>query len=106
MTIARAIRLLLSFAAIAIVAWSFFDVGRRAVKRRMAERDRPITLTVLHWGNPGEDRIVKNLCETYQAQNPKVRIIRINTGDSGAMRNKLKTMMAAGQPPDLFYLPP
>jgi ABC-type glycerol-3-phosphate transport system substrate-binding protein len=104
MTIARATRMLLALAAGAIVLWSFFDVGRRIVARH--RDDRPITLTVLHWGAPSEDKIVADIVAAYQKGHPNVHINRINPGDADAMRNKLLTMLAAGQPPDVFYLPP
>src|SRR5436190_5223507 len=106
MSISRAIRLLLLAATAVIVGWSFFDVARRVVAQRRAEHERPVTLTILHWGAKDEDVLVQQQVERYQQLNPRVRIVRINTGDSGAMRSKLKTMMAAGTPPDLFYLPP
>src|SRR5437867_1315546 len=99
MTISRAIRLLLVSITILIVIWSFFDVARRIVTKRGAEHDRPVTLTILHWGAKDEDVLVRQQVERYQQLNPRVRIVRINTGDSGAMRSKLKTMMAAGTPP-------
>ena len=102
--IARIARILLAIAAAAIVAWSFFDVGRRVVARH--RDDRPITLTVLHWGAPSEDKIVADIVAAYEQSHPNVHIIRMNPGDADTTRNKLKTMLAAGQPPDVFYLPP
>jgi multiple sugar transport system permease protein len=105
MTLARASRILLAVAAALIVAWSFFDVGRRALARREMEHDRPITLTIMHWGDRAEDQIVQDLAERYMAEHPQVRIVRINPG-TGDFRAKLKTMFAAGTPPDVFYLPP
>lgn len=105
MTLARAIRLLLGLFTICIVGWSFFDVAHRTIVEHEAEQNRPITLTVLHWGDQAEDRVDADLCDRFMAQNPKVRIIRINPG-SGDYDSKLKTMMAAGTPPDVFYLKP
>lgn len=86
-----------------VVVWSFFDVTRRAVMRWREDTARPVTLTLLHWGDPAEDRIVQRLVDAYTAANPHVRVQRINTSQ---FESKLKTMMAAGTPPDLFYLPP
>lgn len=103
MKLGRYIRLLLIIATAALVVWAFYDVGRRTVAQYEAERARPITLTILHWGDPAENAIVRHLCERYMAEHPKVRIENIQATD---LRSKLKTMMAAGTPPDLFYLPP
>jgi multiple sugar transport system permease protein len=105
MSISRASRLLLSFAAILIVAWAFFDVTRRAVQRHNAEHDRPITLTVLHWGDQAEDRIMEALDQEFEDQHPNIRIVRINPG-ANDYESKIKTMLAAGTPPDVFYLRP
>jgi multiple sugar transport system permease protein len=105
MTIARALRLLLSFAAILIVGWSFFDVTRRVVVADRADRDRPVTLAILHWGDQVEDQIVAKLAQNYMREHPNVRIDRINPG-TGEYASKLRTMMAAGTAPDLFYMSP
>ncbi|HEY1687120.1 MAG TPA: extracellular solute-binding protein [Tepidisphaeraceae bacterium] len=103
MNLARIIRSVLGIAALAIVLWSFYDVGRRAVLQYKNDTARPITLTILHWGDPAECQIVTALCDRYMADHPQVRIVDIQATDE---RSKLKTMMAAGTPPDLFYLPP
>ncbi len=64
-----------------------------------------MSLTLLYWGDRAEDSIVKTLAEQFQKQHPKVRLTPINaTSDDYA--GKLRTMMAAGTPPDLFYLRP
>jgi multiple sugar transport system substrate-binding protein len=73
--------------------------------KRAAEHDRPIVLTVLHWGDRAEDVIVQSQVDHYMRENPRVKIIRINPSYD-LFRPKLKTMMAAGTPPDVFYLPP
>lgn len=106
MTLARAMRLLLALAATLTIVWSFVDVGRRAVGRWRTGHGRAVTLTVMHWGERAEDAVVQQLVERYQRENPDVEIVRINPGSSGDFRSKLKTMLAAGTPPDVFYLPP
>ena len=104
MAIARIPRLLLALAAILIVGWSFFDVGRRIVVTQRAQQARPIKLTVLHWGEQAEDGVVDKLTQKFMAENPTVQIERINAGTE--FESKLKTMMAAGATPDVFYLRP
>ena len=105
MTIARAIRLLLAFISLVIVVWAFYDVTHRYLVKRAAEHDRPIVLTILHWGDRAEDVIVQSQVDEYMRENPRVKIIRVNPSYD-LFRPKLKTMMAAGTPPDVFYLPP
>jgi multiple sugar transport system permease protein len=60
---------------------------------------------MMHWGEQAEDEIVQQMVERYERENPNVTIVRINAGATD-FRAKLKTMMAAGTPPDVFYLPP
>ncbi|MFT3786225.1 MAG: extracellular solute-binding protein [Tepidisphaeraceae bacterium] len=101
--IARLFRILLLIACVIIVAWSFIDFGRRQVGRIAQRTQKPIELTVLHWGNPAEDKIVDDLVKKFEAEHPTVRVTRINASD---FRSKIKTMMAGGMAPDVFYLPP
>src|SRR5262245_11980047 len=105
MTIPRAFRWLLAGAAILIDVWAFAFAGTRAVQKWRAEHDRPNVLHIMHWDQQAEDPVVEALIAKYEQENPRVEIIRINPG-FGDFRPKLKTMMAAGTPPDLFYLPP
>src|SRR5256885_16809512 len=105
MTIGRATRYLLAIASLLIVVWSFLDVTQRAIAKHRLEHSKPITLTLLHWGDKAEDVIVEDLIKSYERDHPNVHIIRINpTYDH--FREKLKTMMAGAAPPDIFYLPP
>ena len=103
MTPSRAVRILLAAIAAIIVAWSFFDVGRRAVARWSRTHERPITLTIAHWGDKAEEGIVAALVEKFEKENPTVQITRVHAPASD-FTSKLKTMMASGDPPDVFYL--
>ncbi len=102
MTVARVLRWLLVLAAMLVVVWSFFDVGLRAYHRwDSARRDTRTPLTILHWGDTAEIRIVQTLVEAFEAAHPDIKINRIHASDYDT---KLNTMFAAGSPPDLFYL--
>ena len=101
MTLARVCRLLLVLASALIVVWSFVDVGARAWNARDGAGGRDITLTILHWGDADEVKIMEGLVTDYEKQNPRIRIQRIHAGDYDS---KLKTMFASGASPDLFYL--
>lgn len=100
----KSIKWLLTAVVVLAVAWAFFDYGRRFVRHRHDLAERPIELTVMHWGNPDEDKIVADLAARFQEQHKDVRIVRINAG--GDFPSKIKTMMAANSAPDVFYLPP
>lgn len=92
--------------SLAIVAWAFVDVALRSYHRWRDAHERPVTLTILHWGGKDEAQIVETLARKYMELNPHVRINRIGTPGSGEMTAKFKTLVSAGAPPDLFYLPP
>lgn len=99
------LRLTLGLAAAALVLWSFARVLGRELAR--AEDDAAVALTVMHWSGEGgqeEDRIVEGLLRDFEAAHPGVRVRRINPGDAGSFYTKLQTMMAAGEPPDVFYV--
>ncbi len=86
----------------AIVTWSFYRVGMEALGGHKNGRTA-ITLRILHWGSPSEDRIVRRLIQNFESRHPHVHVQDIN--DSGDYPAKLKSMFAAGEPPDLFYMP-
>jgi multiple sugar transport system permease protein len=100
MTISKAIRWLLASAATLVVIWSFFEVGLRLWQEH-DPRDHRTQLVILQWGDASEERIVSDLVAQYQSDHPDIKIMRIHAGDFGS---KLNTMMAAGTPPDLFYM--
>jgi multiple sugar transport system permease protein len=93
---------LLVIATAMVIVWSFAVVLGRAAHNLTADAHHK-QITILHWGSAEEEQIVQTLCDRYTAAHPDVSIQRINASD---MPSKLKTMMAAGTPPDLFYLPP
>lgn len=98
MTLAKALRWLLALAALLVIVWSFYDVSVRTW--RGAGHKRAVTLTVLHWGTPSEVEIMQALVERFEREHPNIRIVRVHASDYEA---KLKTMFAAGTPPDVFY---
>ncbi|MEQ9461428.1 MAG: extracellular solute-binding protein [Phycisphaeraceae bacterium] len=95
-------RWLLGLGAALVVVWAFVDVGARTWRlwSDKLSDPRPV-LTVLHWGDNDEVAIVQALVDAYQEANPDVRVQRLHASDYDS---KLKTMLAAGTPPDLFYL--
>jgi multiple sugar transport system permease protein len=102
--LSRLARLSLRAAAIAVTAFSFIWVGTRPLRSEPRQAGQ-VTLTVLHWGDKEEDRIVADLVAAFERENPHIRVIRTNTGSPAQLATKLQTMLASGDPPDLFYLP-
>ncbi len=101
----RIVRLTLAAVAAAIVLFSFVRVLSRPLRGAGLSPDQ-VELTVLHWGDKNEDLIVARLVADFQSLpgNQDIRIKRINMGQAAAVATKLQTMMAAGDPPDVFYL--
>ena len=96
-----------AFAAIALVLWSFARVGLRQLNHWSESAQIKQELVVLHWsgeGGPEEDEIVDNSLRAFEAANSGVRVRRINPGDAGSFYTKLQTMLASGEPPDVFYV--
>ena len=106
--LATAYRRGLAVIAIALVAWAFARVGWREIGRFTANPDAQVVeLRLMHWSGGGgqqEDEIVEASIRAFEENHPGVRVVRINPGDSGQYFTKLQTMMAAGEPPDVFYM--
>ncbi len=102
MTIGRAIRWLLAWGAALVVIGSFISVGIR-VWREHDPSDRRTNIIVLQWGDPSEEAIVRNMVAQYERDHPNIKITRVHA-DGPDYASKLKTMLASGDPPDLFYL--
>jgi multiple sugar transport system permease protein len=88
-----------------LVIWAFGRVALRTISSGNTEGKRVIT--VMHWSGGGgqeEDAIVEHSIAEFQKRNPKIAVNRINPGDTGQYFTKLQTMMASGNPPDIFYM--
>jgi multiple sugar transport system permease protein len=102
-TIGRMLRLALALAATAIVLLAFVWVFTRPL-RTASLKPGQTRLTVLHWGDKTEDDIVRSLIDAFEVQNPDIKVVRTNVGSPAQLQTKLQTMLASGDPPDLFYL--
>ena len=95
----------LALATVAIVLAAFAWVLTRPWRSQQSLKPGQVALRVLHWGDKSEDAIVRDLIESFEKQNPDVKVIRSNVGSPAQLATKLQTMLASGDPPDLFYLP-
>ncbi|MFM1829716.1 MAG: L-arabinose transport system permease protein AraP [Planctomycetota bacterium] len=103
----RFLRVVLAVLAVILVVWSFGRVGLRAWRTWRDRADLAKELVVLHWsgeGGPEENAIVEQSLRAFEAAHPGIRVRRLNPGDAGSFYTKLQTMLAAGDPPDLFYV--
>ncbi len=72
--------------------------------RRTPLRAGQVRLTLVHWGDDREDRIVAELIAGFKRKHPDIDILRINPGGADAVNTKVQTMVAAGDPPDVMQL--
>lgn len=101
----RASRFMIGLAAVLLVCWSFGWVATRSLRAtRLAQGQ--VEITILHWGDKNEDKIVADLVADFESlpENRDIRVVRINLGQAAAVNTKLQTMFAAGDAPDAFYL--
>lgn len=62
-----------------------------------------ITLQFMGWGQPSEQEIFQAVIDEYEAANPNVTVEYINV-PPGEFLQKLTTLAAAGDMPDVFYM--
>jgi len=60
-------------------------------------------ITLFTWTRPGELALNQKLCQEFTAQNPSIDVEIINEPGDRAM-DKLQTMIAAGNPPDVMSI--
>lgn len=104
--LADALRWALALVAGGLVVFAFAWVLSRPWREARRLGDDVVVLRVLHWGDKREDEIVASLVAEFEAlpENRGIRVLRINLGSPAQVATKLQTMMAADDPPDLFYL--
>jgi multiple sugar transport system permease protein len=100
------LRTTIAAVAIVLVAGSFAWTVVRPFWTDWEQGDK-IELVLMNWGGGGgqqEDQIVAAVVADFEAQHPNISVKRINPGDTNSFMTKLQTMMAAGTPPDVFYM--
>ncbi|MEC8558562.1 MAG: extracellular solute-binding protein [Planctomycetota bacterium] len=101
------IQTLVILVAIGLTLWAFARVAVREFQRIRGGGADSVELVVMHWAGGGgqqEDRIVEDSLREFERRNPGITVRRIHPGDSGQYFTKLQTMMASGDPPDVFYM--
>lgn len=61
------------------------------------------TITYMRWGNPSEVASTKELITLFEKQNPDIKV-NFQNESWGAYWDKLQTLLAAGDAPDVFLL--
>lgn len=101
--VGRSLRFAVAAVAVVAVAWSFAWVLSRPWRQTKLAPGQ-VEITIVHWGDNDEDRIMATLVREFEGAYPDIRVKRINPGDSASVRTKLQTMFAAGAAPDVFQV--
>ena len=86
-----------------ITIWAFGWVAARSLFGRALDTSR-VRLRLVHWGDDREAEIVVRLIEGFEKKYPYIRVDRIHPGGADAETTKIQTMVAAGDPPDVFQI--
>ncbi len=91
---------------VATVALVLFSVWRVATRPWRAKPTTPgqQEIVLIHWGDDTENRIVQRIVDAFHAAHPEIRVRRVCPGNAPDVTRKIQTMIAAGAPPDVFYL--
>jgi len=94
-------RLVSSVLVIAAIALS--ACGGKPPTQAPAAGGAPVELTFMMWGAPEELAVWNEIVKDFQSQKPNITV-KVEVSDWEAYWEKLKTMLAASTPPDLFAM--
>jgi multiple sugar transport system substrate-binding protein len=63
----------------------------------------PVTITYMEWGDPAELDVWKAIVSDFEAANPTIKV-DVQVSDWDSYWTKLKTLLAANTPPDVFAM--
>jgi multiple sugar transport system substrate-binding protein len=63
----------------------------------------PVQITYMEWGDPAELDVWKAIVSDFEAANPNIKVT-VDVSDWDSYWTKLKTLLAANTPPDVFAM--
>ncbi len=63
----------------------------------------PVQITYMEWGDPAELAVWKAIVSDFEAANPNIKV-DVQVSDWDSYWTKLKTLLAANTPPDVFAM--
>src|SRR5512135_719026 len=63
----------------------------------------PVQITYMEWGDPAELDVWKAIVADFEAANPNIKV-DVQVSDWESYWTKLKTLLAANTPPDVFAM--
>ncbi len=77
--------------------------GQATPTAKPAAGGAPVALTFMMWGAPEELAVWNLIVQDFEAQNPNIKVT-VEVSDWDTYWTKVKTMLAASTPPDLFAI--
>ena len=77
--------------------------GQATSTAKPAAGGAPVELTFMMWGAPEELAVWNKIVQDFEAQNPNIKV-SVEVSDWDTYWTKVKTMLAASAPPDLFAM--
>jgi multiple sugar transport system substrate-binding protein len=68
-----------------------------------ATNNGPVQITYMEWGDPAELSVWKAIVADFEAANPNIKV-NVDVSDWDSYWTKLKTLLAANTPPDVFAM--
>jgi multiple sugar transport system substrate-binding protein len=68
-----------------------------------ATNNSPVQITYMEWGDPAELSVWKAIVADFEAANPNIKV-NVDVSDWDSYWTKLKTLLAANTPPDVFAM--
>jgi multiple sugar transport system substrate-binding protein len=93
-------KILFSFAMVAILLLS--ACGGKTTGNN-ATNNSPVQITYMEWGDPAELDVWNAIVADFEAANPNIKV-NVEVSDWDTYWTKLKTLLAANTPPDVFAM--
>jgi multiple sugar transport system substrate-binding protein len=68
-----------------------------------AASNGPVTISMMMWGDPAELEVWNQIVSDFHQTNPNITV-KVEVSDWDSYWTKLKTMLSAGTPPDVFAM--
>lgn len=68
-----------------------------------ADSNEPVTISMMMWGDPAELEVWNQIVSDFHQTNPNITV-KVEVSDWDSYWTKVKTMLSAGTPPDVFAM--
>jgi multiple sugar transport system substrate-binding protein len=77
--------------------------GSAPAATQPAASNAPVTISMMMWGDPAELDVWKQIVADFHTANPNITV-NVDVSDWDSYWTKLKTLLSAGTPPDVFAM--